>query len=137
MADKENEVANGNPSGDSQSFSRRDIFKAGVVGAAALAVPGVARAADPPSNIPTTWHYEADVIVVGAGASGMPVAIRARDAGLSVIVIDQNFDVGGKMLHSGAQISLGGGDPVQVRDIMALPTRRASSRCRRSRSRKT
>jgi len=120
MADKENEVANGNPSGDSQSFSRRDIFKAGVVGAAALAVPGVARAADPPSNIPTTWHYEADVIVVGAGASGMPVAIRARDAGLSVIVIDQNFDVGGKMLHSGAQISLGGGDPVQVRDIKGL-----------------
>jgi hypothetical protein len=47
----------------------------------------------------------------------MPCAIRARDAGLRVIVIDQNFDVGGKMLHSGAQVSLGGGDPVQQRDI--------------------
>ena len=34
-----------------------------------------------------------------------------------MIVVDQNFDPGGKMLHSGAQISLGGGDPLQLRDI--------------------
>ena len=47
----------------------------------------------------------------------MPCAIRARDAGLRVLVIDQNFDVGGKMLHSGGQVSLGGGDPCQLRDI--------------------
>ena len=47
----------------------------------------------------------------------MPCAIRARDAGLRVLVIDQNFDVGGKMLHSGGYVSLGGGDPCQLRDI--------------------
>ena len=34
-----------------------------------------------------------------------------------MIVVDQNFDPGGKMLHSGAQVSLGGGDPLQLRDI--------------------
>ena len=59
----------------------------------------------------SNWDKEVDVLVVGSGASGMPCAIRARDAGLNVLVIDQNFDVGGKMLHSGAQVSLGGGDP--------------------------
>ena len=47
----------------------------------------------------------------------MPCAIRARDAGLRVLIVDQNFDVGGKMLHSGGQTSLGGGDPCQLRDI--------------------
>jgi hypothetical protein len=47
----------------------------------------------------------------------LPCAIRARDAGLTVLVIDQNFDVGGKVLHSGGQVALGGGDPVQLRDI--------------------
>ena len=47
------------------------------------------------------WDYEADLVVIGSGASGLPCAIRARDAGLRVLVIDQNFDVGGKMLHSG------------------------------------
>jgi hypothetical protein len=34
-----------------------------------------------------------------------------------VIVVDQNFDCGGKMLHSGSWVSLGGGDPLQLRDI--------------------
>src|SRR5690606_1631951 len=63
------------------------------------------------------WDYEVDVLVCGGGASGLVCAIQARDAGLSVMVVDQNFDVGGKMLHSGGQVSLGGGDPLQLRDI--------------------
>ncbi len=122
MAENGDQGPNGSKPSDGQGVSRRDVFKAGVVGAVALAAPGKALAADAaPSNIPTTWHYEADVVVIGAGASGLPVAIRARDAGLTVLVIDQNFDVGGKMLHSGAQVSLGGGDPVQLRDIRGLP----------------
>src|SRR5690606_16129607 len=82
------------------------------LGAAALAVPAVAAEAEEQH-----WDYEVDVLIVGAGCSGLPAAIRCRDAGLSVIAIDQNFDPGGKMLHSGAQVSLGGGDPVQLRDI--------------------
>src|SRR4051812_28734128 len=98
-----------------EAVSRREIFKkgvaSGVVGAAALSQSSAAFAQGAqPQGV--TWNYEADVIVIGAGCAGLPVAIRARDAGLSVIVIDQNFDVGGKMLHSGAQISLGGGDPI-------------------------
>ena len=75
--------------------------------------------------------------VIGSGASGLPCAIRAREAGLRVLVIDQNFDVGGKMLHSGAQIALGGGDPVQLRDIADKATRKGSSRSLRCTNRRT
>ena len=34
-----------------------------------------------------------------------------------MLVVDQNFDLGGRMLHSGSFVSLGGGDPVQRRDM--------------------
>jgi len=103
---------------EAKGLSRRDVFTGGIaagVGAVALA-PAAATAAEDRAN-EIEWDYEADVVVIGAGCSGLPVAIRARDAGLSVIAVDQNFDPGGKMLHSGAQVSLGGGDPVQLRDI--------------------
>jgi hypothetical protein len=102
---------------DQTAVSRRDFFKTGAaagVGAAVVSMPGEAPAQ---SAQDIQWHYEADVVVCGGGASGLICAIRARDAGLSVIIVDQNFDAGGKMLHSGGQTSLGGGDPLQLRDI--------------------
>lgn len=101
-----------------KGVSRREFFKTGVaagVGAAVMAGTGQAVARESSPDI--EWDYEVDVVVCGGGASGLPAAIRARDAGLSVLVIDQNSDPCGKMLHSGAQVSLGGGDPVQLRDI--------------------
>ena len=58
-----------------------------------------------------------DVVIAGGGCAGLTAAIRARDLGATVLVVDQNFDLGGRMLHSGAFVSLGGGDPVQKRDI--------------------
>ncbi len=108
---------------DSTSASRRDFLKRGVatgVGAAALGggaggVGGASAQGVRADGI--QWDYEVDVLVIGAGCSGLPCAIRARDAGLNVLVIDQNYDVGGKMLHSGGQVALGGGDPCQLRDI--------------------
>ncbi len=103
------------------SASRRDFLKQGVaagVGASAAALGGCATNAAQATNPGgMQWDYEVDVLVVGAGCSGLPCAIRARDAGLNVLVIDQNYDVGGKMLHSGGQVSLGGGDACQLRDI--------------------
>jgi hypothetical protein len=102
---------------DAKGLSRREFFKQGAAagaGAIALAGTGTAIAQDSSERM---WDYEADVVVVGGGASGLICAIRARDAGATVIVVDQNFDVGGKMLHSGSQVSFGGGDPVQLRDL--------------------
>ena len=102
-----------------KAVSRRDFVKSGAaagVGAAVLTTSGTALAQVSPVDA-VRWNYEADIVIIGAGCTGLPAAIRARDLGASVIVIDQNFDPGGKMLHSGGQISLGGGDPLQKRDI--------------------
>lgn len=105
---------------EESAVSRREFFRTGAaaaVGAGVLAGPSVAQAQDAPASDGIQWDYEADVVVCGGGASGLLCAIRARDAGASVLVIEGNFDVGGKMLHSGGQTSLGGGDPIQLRDI--------------------
>ena len=100
-------------------LSRRDFVKKGAaagVSAAVLSTSGTALAQDSPAAA-IQWDYEADVVILGAGCTGLPAAIRARDLGVSVIIVDQNFDCGGKMLHSGGLVSLGGGDPLQLRDI--------------------
>ena len=101
-----------------KGISRRGLFAAGAaagVSSMALAAGRKAEAASHDDGA-MTWHYEADVVVLGAGCTGLPAAIRANDLGASVLVIDQNFDAGGRMLHSGSWVSLGGGDPVQERD---------------------
>src|SRR5258705_12380055 len=105
---------------DGKAVSRRDFVKSGAaagVGAAVLTTSGTALAQGVSPGNAIRWNYEADIVIIGAGCTGLPAAIRARDLGVSVIVIDQNFDPGGKMLHRGGQISLGGGDPLQQRDI--------------------
>jgi hypothetical protein len=102
--------------------SRRDFVRTGAaagLGAGALLTPDAAHAQDSASggagNV--AWDYEVDVIIAGGGCAGLTAAIRARDLGADVLVVDQNFDLGGRMLHSGAFVSLGGGDPVQRRDM--------------------
>lgn len=48
-------------------------------------------------DIEGTW----DVIVVGAGGAGMSAAAEAAQAGLSVVVIEENAEIGGNTLVSG------------------------------------
>ncbi len=64
-------------------------------------------------KIPEKWTLEADVVVVGAGAAGIPVAIQAREAGLSVIVVEGNYDIGGHAIVSMGNTVLGGGNAHQ------------------------
>lgn len=70
----------------------------------------VALAAPPP---PPAWHIEADVVVIGSGATGMTAAIVAREAGASVIVVEQEADIGGHAITSGGNVPLGGGTTAQ------------------------
>jgi hypothetical protein len=100
-------------------ISRRDLLQRAGVGAAALAGASVipvrsAKAqAAAPANTPETWDLEADVVVIGSGAVGLPAAIKAADSGASVIVVETNYDIGGHAIISGGNVPLGGGTSAQ------------------------
>lgn len=51
-----------------------------------------------------TQTLEADVVVVGAGASGMGAAIASAQAGKRVIVLEKNSNIGGNCLVSGGYL---------------------------------
>jgi succinate dehydrogenase/fumarate reductase flavoprotein subunit len=97
-------------------LTRRDLIKtSGLVGAAAATgglIGPIPAAAQAPQT-PVRWDREADVVIIGSGATGMPAAIVSRQAGSSVIVVDANSDIGGHAICSGANIPLGGGTSVQ------------------------
>ena len=82
------------------------------VGATTLAALG-SKELQAASSGRTNWHRAADVVVVGAGASGLPAAVMARDQGASVIVIDENHSIGGHAMVSGGNLALGGGTSLQ------------------------
>src|SRR5437667_5065736 len=73
--------------------------------------PGVWEAGS--GHLPASWDLEADVVVIGAGATGLPAAIAAVDAGASVLVVEANYDIGGHAILSGGNIPLGGGTSAQ------------------------
>jgi succinate dehydrogenase/fumarate reductase flavoprotein subunit len=64
-------------------------------------------------SLPRHWDVEADVVVVGSGACGLPAAIVAREAGARVIVVEAENHIGGHAMVSGGNVPLGGGTSVQ------------------------
>jgi hypothetical protein len=102
------------PSNDKR-LSRRAFLKTSA--AAGVTAPALLQSACTTDAAGIAWDYEVDVVIAGGGCAGLTAAIRARDLGASVLVVDQNFDLGGRMLHSGSFLSLGGGDAVQLRDM--------------------
>ena len=94
------------------AVNRRDFLKRGAaIGAGATAAAGQGRTEAKAGQ--TRYDRTADVVIVGAGASGLPAAIMARNEGASVIVIDSNHDIGGHAMLSGGRIPLGGGTSLQ------------------------
>ena len=59
------------------------------------------------------WDREADIVVIGSGATGLPAAIVAREAGPSVILVEAEKDIGGHAIISGGNLPLGGGTSAQ------------------------
>src|SRR5438128_3799625 len=92
-----------------RSFLKTTVAKgtAGIAVAAAGLHPKEAEAA----NI--KWDRSADVVVVGAGVSGLACACAASDTSAHVIMIEENFDIGGRGMLSGGSIQLGGGHSLQ------------------------
>jgi hypothetical protein len=121
MAKKRDDKPNDPERQNTKRLNRRDFVKKGTVaglGGAALFEAEQAQAQCSTTGAASiSWDYEVDVVIAGGGCAGLTAAIRARDLGSTVLVVDQNFDLGGRMLHSGSFVSLGGGDPVQQRDM--------------------
>ncbi|MDC0074647.1 FAD-dependent oxidoreductase [Alphaproteobacteria bacterium] len=49
-----------------------------------------------------------DLIIIGAGMAGLPCAIHAADKNLSVLLIEESKNIGGKLIRSSGQISAAG-----------------------------
>jgi len=96
-----------------EALSRRSFLSKGAAaGVGAAALTGVS-ATEASAQI--KWDYTADVVIIGAGVAGLPAAITARDLGASVIIVDENYDIGGRGMLSGGRLHLGGGNAIQQR----------------------
>jgi succinate dehydrogenase/fumarate reductase flavoprotein subunit len=98
------------------SLNRRDLLRRGGGTAAAIATGGLAAPQSVSAQAqqpPTTWNHEADVVIIGSGASGIPAAIVAREGGSSVIVVEMQNHAGGHGILSGGNLPLGGGTTYQ------------------------
>jgi succinate dehydrogenase/fumarate reductase flavoprotein subunit len=96
------------------TMKRRDLLLGGAGVAASVAAVGLsaeAKAQTTPSDV--HWHQEADVVVIGSGATGLPAAIVAREGGSSVIVVEAQSHTGGHAICSGGNVPLGGGTSYQ------------------------
>jgi FAD binding domain len=93
------------------SLDRRSFLTSGAaVGATAAAAISATPAQ---AQEPIRWDREADVVIIGAGASGLPAAIAAREKGASVIIVEMNFDIGGRAMMSFGGLYIGGGNRLQ------------------------
>src|ERR1700683_4045992 len=94
------------------ALDRRSFLATGATGAAVGAVAGIppqpAEAADG-----IAWDREVDVVVIGAGAGGLTAAIAAREKGASVLIVEKNFDIGGRAMMSQGGLYIGGGNRLQ------------------------
>ncbi len=96
---------------DAADLSRRNFLKKGAaagVGAGALAGLDLNEAAAQ-GNGRRRWDLTADFVTIGAGVSGLAAAVSALDHGASVMMVEENFDIGGHGMVSGGNVHLGGG----------------------------
>jgi succinate dehydrogenase/fumarate reductase flavoprotein subunit len=94
------------------TINRRDLLLTGGGIAAVVATGGVAAPGEASAQTvrpSAKWDREADIIVVGSGASGFPASIIARETGASVILVEAQPHTGGHGTCSGGNVPLGGG----------------------------
>src|ERR1700731_4149863 len=91
------------------TIDRRSFLASGAaVGAVAIAETSAAHA-----GAAISWDREVDVVVIGAGAGGLVAAIAAREKGASVLIVEKNFDIGGRAMMSFGGLYIGGGNRMQ------------------------
>ena len=103
-----------------EKLSRRNFLKGSIVAGTALAGMGIAGCAPKGASvtgdgaqslagaIPETCDAEADVVVLGAGGTGLSAACAAAKAGASVLVYEADTKAGGTTALSGGVIQAAG-----------------------------
>lgn len=87
--------------------SRRDFLKKGAsAGVGATALSSLKSESVEAQGF---WDASADLVTIGAGTAGLAAAVSALDHGASVIMVEENVDIGGHGMCSGGQVHLGGG----------------------------
>lgn len=88
-------------------FYYRSFFKPGPKAWLKLWEPVIRKSAglgkvsfDPPAADYRKTSLHCDLVVVGAGAAGLCAALAAADAGIDVLVVDQNPDLGGALNYA-------------------------------------
>lgn len=89
--------------------SRRTFITGAAAGTAAAALAGMAAAGTARAEqaqgkvyvLPETWDFEADLVIVGAGAAGYMAACAAHEEGASSLLLDKNHATGGDSAVSG------------------------------------
>lgn len=89
--------------GNAASMTRHNFAVGGaaLAGTAALAAMPALAAEPVVSALPETWDYEADVVVVGAGAAGYMAACAAAEEGATALLLEKNHATGGDSAVSG------------------------------------
>src|SRR6478672_11309117 len=103
----------GAPADSELSVDRRRFLSGGAAAGVSVAAAVASSAATAATGTEIVWDREVDVVVIGAGASGLPACIAARDQGAEVLVVEHHFDVGGIAIMSGGDIRIGGGNRLQ------------------------
>ena len=88
--------------------NRRNVLATGAAAGAVVLGAAGAQAAEA-----IRWDREADVVVIGGGAGGLVAGIAAREKGASVIIVEKNFDIGGRAMMSYGGLYIGGGNRLQ------------------------
>jgi urocanate reductase len=96
-----------------KQISRRDFLKGAAVGAVGIASAGLlggcasdAASSSAGSNI--KWDREVDVLVVGAGATGVSAAYEAAKAGAKTLILEKAGIAGGTTNYSGGVMQAAG-----------------------------
>ena len=109
------------------SVSGATLTSAALKAAVADCVTQAGGNADALKNVPATDKepadetYDADVVVVGAGAAGLSAAIAATDQGAKVIVLEKQGVTGGAAARSGGKIVAAGTKWQEAQGITDTP----------------
>jgi fumarate reductase flavoprotein subunit len=118
---------------DNNNVSRRNFLKGSAAGAAGMAALGVLGACSPsksageaaPTKISPSSTMDADIVVVGGGASGMCATVQAAQLGKKVVLLEKNAALGGNgfgtegMFAVGSDMQKKAGIEITFREIIS------------------